>query len=838
MTQPARNKRRYWRISLLAVAMGWLVWQSGPRPGGCLIGLGDDCLVAVADSLAPAGEEIPSSVAEASLASTSDAIEPPRPVDSTFAPRQLWTFIATPADAAHWEQRVPAATSTGVRYVALNHDLLTGKSAVVWRQGETLDLPLPSGDSVQVEIEQTTARGPDRYVVSGRIAGQAGTRFLMAVNNGFVSASVDGLPTGELKLRSVGPDFSPLAQLYTADPSLEGQCAADLPSAYLQEMAAKWVADQKATSAPALPDRAFAEPLSSGQGVVDLLVAYTSASRAAIGSESAIVAEIDLAHSKVRSDFANSGINTQVRLVGTMEVDLPGDEITSSLSGWQSNALDSIAGVQDGLMDEVHARRDELGADLVCLIVRRTDPSASGIAYLMQGLDSFISPFFAFSIVTLSGLSDGVIMSHELGHNFGCAHDRQNSNGGGVFGYSYGFRTTGQRVGGGSTQIRTIMAYAPGTRVRYFSSPENFATAYTLNGRTFDFVAPVPLGVAEGASGESDNARTIRETAFQVSNYRLSPDRGAAGRLVNVSTRAWVGSGDQTLIGGFVLNGAGTKRILVRAAGPTLGGAPFNVPNALDDPQLRIDWAGEGLFAQNEDWGIPAANGTAVAEAAATAGAFAFAAGSLDAGLVMDLPSPGNFTASVTGRGGAQGYGLVEVYEVGETGNSPRLLNLSTRGFADSNRPMIAGFVVNADPAAPDQRKTMFIRVRGPSLANYGLPESSLMLDPLIEIYDAQAKLVYINDDWDPPSADLDGTFRDDIPELRRGVVDQPSEQAVFDAAAIAGATDMEPTEPGVVIELPPGIYTVFVQPFEQLPAQPADPGVAIVEVFELTPET
>jgi hypothetical protein len=285
-----------------------------------------------------------------------------------------------------------------------------------------------------------------------------------------------------------------------------------------------------------------------------------------------------------------------------------------------------------------------------------------------------------------------------------------------------------------------------------------------------------------------------------------------------------------------VLEGTGTKRVLVRAAGPTIGAAPFNVPNALTDPELRIDYINVGVVGENDDWGVPAANGIAVAEAAAAAGAFPYPNGSLDAGLVLDLPSPGSFTASVIGRDGAQGYGIVEVYEVGDESGTPRLLNLSTRGFADSGRPMVAGFVVNAEPGAADQRKTMFIRVRGPSLTNYGLPESSVMSDPTIEIYDASAQLVFVNDDWDPPSADVDGTNRDGIPLLSRGTVDQLSEQAVFDAAAAVGATDMEPTEPGVVIELPAGIYTVFVRPFESLPSQPADPGVAIVEVFELNP--
>lgn len=812
--------------------MGWLVWQSGPRPSACLIGPGEACVVTV--EVQPPAALTPSVGASPPASPPAVAAEPPaRVARPVFAPSQLWALQPRPVDAAAWETRVPAA-SHAVHYVAVNRRLVLGKSATVWRPGTRLSLPLPSGETAEVELTRTESRGPDRFIVHGVLPGVPESRFLMAVNDQHVAVALEGLPTGELKLRSLGDSLSPVVQLYTVDPALEGACGAEPPGAHLQQMAAQ--AGMASASRDLMPPAAAAEALDSGQAVVDLLVAYTAAARAALGSTDSIVNQIDLGFAKVQSDYAESGITARIRLVDTMEVVLPGDEIQSSLADWQSDALGQLAATQDGVMDEVHTRRDEVGADLVCLIVRRGDPESSGIAYLMDGLDSFTSPFFAFSVIGVSGVSDGVVMSHELGHNFGCAHDRENTSRGGAFAYSHGFRGFAPLASGGTVQVRTIMAYAPGSRVRRFSGPENSVASYTNGGRTFLFAEPFTVGVAAGQPGEADNARTIEETAFQVANYRLSPDRGYAGRLVNVSTRAWVGSGARTLIGGFVLNGEGTKRILVRAAGPSLGTDPFNVPDALADPELRIDHLGVGPVAENDDWGLPAANGLAVAMAASTVGAFEFSNGSLDAGLVTDLPAPGSFTASVIGEGGTQGYGIVEVYEVSDVSGTPRLLNLSTRGYADLERPMVAGFVVAPDPGAADQRKTMFIRVRGPSLMNYGLPESTVMTDPTIEIYDAAAQLVYVNDDWDPPSADVDGTSRDGIPILRRGVVDQLSEQAVFDAAAAVGATDMEPTEPGVVIELPPGIYTVFVRPFESLPAQPAAPGVAIVEVFELNP--
>jgi hypothetical protein len=754
----------------------------------------------------------------------SDEPQVPRTVSN-----QLWTFSAPPHDAAAWEQQVPAPT-TKIHYVKINRALVQGKSSVVWSAGEQFVLPLPDGREVAIEITTTESRGPDRWVARGRVPDIPGSSFILTASHQHFAASLDGVGTAEIKLRSLGSADAPIMQLYAADALVDQSCGAADPGTHL---VAEALAANAVSSDVGPPRTANAEPLASGQAVVDLLIAYTSAVRSSLGSTDSVVTQIDLGFARVQDDFFNSGITARLQLVGTMEVDLPGDNSTNSQSGWQGDALTNITATQDGVMDEVHARRDALGADLVTLIVRRSDPSSTGIAYLMRGLDSPTARFFGFSVVGVPGLTDGVILSHELGHSFGCAHDRDNAGGnGGVFDYSFGYRVNGPTTGGGTSQVRTIMAYSPGARVRYFSSPNNSISSFSFNGRTTFFSSPVALGVAAGESGEAHNARSIQETAFQVANFRLSPALSSAGRMVNVSTRAWVGSGDRTLIGGFVVNGEDTRQILVRAAGPTIGAAPFNVPDALADPELRVDHIGVGLAAANDDWELPASNGAAVATAAASAGAFAYPSGSLDAGTVLEL-SQGNYTASVVGANGAEGYGLVEVYEVGDS-NDTRLLNLSTRGYADVARPMVAGFVVNADPGAADQRKTMFIRVRGPSLANYGLPADSLMSDPVIEIYDANADLVYYNDDWDPPSTDIDGTSRDGIPILRRGQVDQLSEQAVFDAAQAVGETDMEPTEPGVVLELPPGIYTVFVMPFEELPNQPAVPGVGIVEVFEV----
>lgn len=131
------------------------------------------------------------------------------------------------------------------------------------------------------------------------------------------------------------------------------------------------------------------------------------------------------------------------------------------------------------------------------------------------------------------------------------------------------------------------------------------------------------------------------------------------GRLVNASTRAFVGTGGDVLIPGFVVSGTGTVRLLIRAVGPTL--AAFGVAGALADPQLTL-YAGATAVATNDNWAT-AANADTVASAAAATGAFALARGSLDAALLVDLPA-GAYTANVSGAGGATGTALFELYLV------------------------------------------------------------------------------------------------------------------------------------------------------------------------------
>ena len=133
-------------------------------------------------------------------------------------------------------------------------------------------------------------------------------------------------------------------------------------------------------------------------------------------------------------------------------------------------------------------------------------------------------------------------------------------------------------------------------------------------------------------------------------------DTGAptAAKLVNVSARNQVGTGDDILIAGFAISGTGNKPLLFRAVGPGL--AAFGVPGTLVDPKLEIYNSTGVKVAENDNWD------PALAVDFGAVGAFALPANSRDAALRTSLP-PGSYTAQVRGADGGTGEALIEIYE-------------------------------------------------------------------------------------------------------------------------------------------------------------------------------
>ena len=260
----------------------------------------------------------------------------------------------------------------------------------------------------------------------------------------------------------------------------------------------------------------------------------------------------------------------------------------------------------------------------------------------------------------------------------------------------------------------------------------------------------------------------------------VPPPAANPARLANISTRMQVLTGDDVMIGGFIIGGSAPKTVVVRARGPSL--VPFGVANALADPTLTL-YSGQTVIGTNDDW-TDAANAAAL-----QASGFAPSSG-LESGLLVTL-NPGAYTAVVAGFQNGTGVGIVEVFEV-DRPDVP-LANISTRGqVLTGNDVMIGGFIIQGDGP-----QTVVVRARGPSLVPFGI--ANALANPTLALYSGQT-VVATNDDW--------GTA---------------SNAALIQSTGFAPAS---PFESAIRITLNPGAYTAIVSGVGGVT------GVGIIEVF------
>lgn len=223
----------------------------------------------------------------------------------------------------------------------------------------------------------------------------------------------------------------------------------------------------------------------------------------------------------------------------------------------------------------------------------------------------------------------------------------------------------------------------------------------------------------------------------------LANGRLTQARLVNISTRAYVGTGAMQAIPGFVVAGAEPKTALIRAIGPTLGG--FGVNGALVDPALKLfDGPGQEI-AERDDWASDA-DVQLIADTSSALGAFALAVGSKDSALVRTLPIS-RYTASVVGVDDTDGVALLEIYDADPAGGTSYLANLSSRVFVGSlDQQAIPGFVIGGNGSL-----TLLIRAIGPTLGDFGV--IGVLEDPVLMLHDATDAVLASNDDWSDAGA-------------------------------------------------------------------------------------
>jgi len=240
----------------------------------------------------------------------------------------------------------------------------------------------------------------------------------------------------------------------------------------------------------------------------DVLVAWTEKTRTAAGGESQMRAEIQLAVDAANLVYGNSGMASRIRLVHALET------VYDENSAWQYREhLFALADPGDGVMDDLHPLRDRTGADFLVLFVESTDALGNliggcGIGYVMA--DSTMVPEFeqlAMSVVSRACASSIWTLAHELGHNRGCAHNREDATVDGAFTYAYGHRFTGDD----GLDYRTVMAYDTDPpsieRIPNFSHP-----GILWQGQ--------PTGVPVGDAGESHCALAQTNTDALCAGFR------------------------------------------------------------------------------------------------------------------------------------------------------------------------------------------------------------------------------------------------------------------------------------------------------------------------------
>jgi hypothetical protein len=293
-----------------------------------------------------------------------------------------------------------------------------------------------------------------------------------------------------------------------------------------------------------------------------------------------------------------------------------------------------------------------------------------------------------------------------------------------------------------------------------------------------------------GEAGDADRDGEQNSVEFK---YGTEPNDPASifrtGRQLNISTRARVLTGENILIGGFIVTGNDPKRVIIRAIGPSLAGA--GVPSPLQDPMLQLLTDNDVVIAQNDDW-----RETQQAEIEATG---IPPSDARESAIVQALP-PGNYTAAVSGKSGSTGVALVELYDL-EAGTASKLANISTRSFVDVDEDvMIGGLIVGGGEGTDGAGSArVVLRGIGPSLAQSGV--NGALQDPELLLFDANGAVIQSNDNW------------------------RQTQQNEIQSLNLAPADDREAA---LVASLARGNYTAIVR------GRDRSTGVALIEAYNV----
>ena len=328
-------------------------------------------------------------------------------------------------------------------------------------------------------------------------------------------------------------------------------------------------------------------------------------------------------------------------------------------------------------------------------------------------------------------------------------------------------------------------------------------TASLNSARYFHTATLLPNGMVLVAGG-SDSSNNFLASA-ELYDLATPP-----AKLLNISTRVDVETGDNVAIGGFIIIGNGVqtpKTVVIRAIGPSLANAVTPVTGTLADPVLELHEP-DGTVVTNNDW----MSNSAADQANIIAKGLDMFMGSpisnLESIIVATLPpvdasvpGSGAYTAIIRGNGTDTGVGLVEVYDIDDPAVPSELANISTRGIVGTvDNVLIGGLIVGPSGGTELGNATVVVRAIGPSLTTAGV--AGALQDPTLELHDSNGAIIASNDNW----------------------MESPDKHTIIDNG-LAPSNDRESALFGL---LAPGAYTAIVSGVQDTT------GVALVEAYNL----
>jgi hypothetical protein len=259
------------------------------------------------------------------------------------------------------------------------------------------------------------------------------------------------------------------------------------------------------------------------------------------------------------------------------------------------------------------------------------------------------------------------------------------------------------------------------------------------------------------------------------------------GQLVNISSRANVGTGAQVGINGFIIRGSAPMKVLIRAVGPSLVVDGQLISGLLSDPVLELHDGTGSLIFSNDDWSTSPQKSEIEASGLSPSD-------SREPAIIATLPE-GSYTMIIRGKNNTTGIALGEVYVL-PPNNSSELVNISGRALTSAGgNVLITGLIMDGQTPRPT-----LIRALGPTLQAEGI--TGELLDPTLDLYDDNGAVLESNNAWTsaPNRAQIEAT----------------------------GLAPKDNRESAILMTLAPGNYTAIVRGVN------GTTGVALLEAYAL----